>query len=104
MAAQRRPIPADFEEHMFDTYKSLRVRYHTQDSIIKRWKLACGYQLRRIPAVSKYSVDGELIATYPSIGQAAKANYISSRAIRYCLSGETKSGVSGGFRWRYEDD
>lgn len=49
--------------------------------------------------VSQFSLDGDMIATYPSAKEADKQTGISYKAISQSLRGKTKT--SGGYRWRF---
>ena len=48
--------------------------------------------------ICQYSMDGDLIATYPTLADAIRSSRIMS--IRKCLIGERKQ--AGGYRWAYE--
>lgn len=49
--------------------------------------------------ICQYSMDGNLIAKYPSLADAIRGSRIMS--IRKCLIGERKQ--AGGFKWAYDD-
>lgn len=48
--------------------------------------------------ICQYSMDGDLVATYPTLAEAIRSSRIMS--IRKCLIGERKQ--AGGYRWTYE--
>ena len=52
--------------------------------------------------VEQYSLDGEYIASYPSMSQAAKAVGCSSGTISEFFSG--KRQTAGGYKWRYANE
>jgi hypothetical protein len=52
--------------------------------------------------VAKYSLEGELLATYPSITLAAQAEQISLKRISSAINGRTKSAV--GSLWKEVDN
>lgn len=52
--------------------------------------------------VTKYSLDGELIATYSSIRKAALANNIHNDSVQRCILGKTKQAK--GFTYRVAED
>lgn len=52
-------------------------------------------------AVGQYSIEGELIAVYPSQAEAARQLGICRQCIVNTLGGRQKTG--GGYVWRYED-
>jgi hypothetical protein len=52
-------------------------------------------------SVIKYSISGEVIATYDSVSQAIHEHGIDKRAIYRCLSGKRKT--FGGFIWKYSE-
>lgn len=75
-------------------------------------KLACSYSCavmyrhfaerkpnRRSKTVAQYSMDGTLLATYPSVSNAQKSTGIDSGGIAEAARGVTAS--AGGFVWRY---
>lgn len=47
----------------------------------------------------QFSVDGELIARFRSVREAAEMSGVEARGIRSAL--QRKNGSSGGFRWMY---
>jgi len=51
--------------------------------------------------VAKYSLEGKLLATYPSITLAAQAEQISPKRISSAINGKTKSAV--GYLWRVKE-
>lgn len=51
--------------------------------------------------VVKMSIDGEILAEYPSINEAVRQTGISERGIGRCCMG--KALTSGGFIWKYKD-
>lgn len=51
-------------------------------------------------AVNQYSVNGDLIASYPSVREAALVTGIKKAYIRKCCGGFSK--ISGGYKWSYE--
>jgi len=51
--------------------------------------------------VAKYSLEGELLATYPSITLAAQAEQISPKRISSAINGRAKSAV--GYLWRLKE-
>jgi len=51
--------------------------------------------------VEKYSLEGELLATYPSITVAAHSEQISPKRISSAINGKTKSAV--GYLWRVRE-
>lgn len=51
-------------------------------------------------SVDQWSLDGELVATYPSIAAAARASGVQRANINAQCSGY-KSGPYGGFNWKY---
>lgn len=53
-------------------------------------------------SVAKYSLEGELLATYPSITLAAEAEQISPKRISSAINGRTKSAV--GYLWRVKEN
>lgn len=57
---------------------------------------AIGWYMR---SVIQLSSDGETIATYPSVSEAARSIGVSAKAIRLCISGKNKK--CGGYRWKY---
>jgi group I intron endonuclease len=50
-------------------------------------------------SVCQYTIDGNLVATYPTIRGAAKKSGIGEKAISANLSGRVK--ITGGFVWKY---
>ena len=57
---------------------------------------AIGWYMR---SVIQLSSDGETIATYPSVSEAARSIGVTAKAIRLCISGKNKK--CGGYRWKY---
>ena len=49
--------------------------------------------------VGQYNEKDELIAAFPSIGEACRSTGISYKSIQRCAAGERKSG--GGYIWKY---
>ena len=49
--------------------------------------------------VGQYNEKDELIAAFPSIGEACRSTGISHKSIQRCAAGERKSG--GGYIWKY---
>ena len=49
--------------------------------------------------ICQYSMDGDLIAKYPTLAEAIRSSRIMS--IRKCLIGERKQ--AGGYKWSYDD-
>ena len=54
---------------------------------------------KSIKSVSKYSLDGKLIKTYPSLAEAARDNNCFHSNITKCCSGEIKTYKK--FKWQY---
>lgn len=61
-------------------------------------------------AVAQYTLDGKLVAIYPSIGKASKSTGINSGGILYCCNGGHFNKSKGiwqnddsckGYRWQY---
>lgn len=53
-------------------------------------------------AVKQYTLDGEYIATFPSIAEAERQTGVNKAAITVVCQGKTKTAK--GYQWRYEDD
>jgi hypothetical protein len=53
---------------------------------------------RNSKSVAKYSLEGDLLKTYPSISVAGKEEGISPKRISSVINGHSKS--AGGFLWR----
>lgn len=52
--------------------------------------------------VCQYTLDGELIATYDTIIEAAETT--GAKSISGCCKGKNYAATSGGYIWRYEGD
>lgn len=52
-------------------------------------------------AVVQYTLDGEYIATFPSLTIAEKETKVDNSSISRCCNGKQKQ--SGGFKWRFKD-
>lgn len=55
---------------------------------------------KKSKAVVKMSLDGEILAEYPSINEASRQHGIGSECISRCCMG--KQETSGGFRWKHK--
>lgn len=53
--------------------------------------------------VSKYSLAGEYIDTYPSLAEAARQNGVFASNITKCCDGSGRLKSTGGFKWKYAD-
>ena len=80
---------------ILDGYKN-----YTNEESYKRGRKACGELLGR--KIKQYDLDGNYIATYSSITDAAKKFNTDTSVICSALSGKNKSAF--GFQWRYEED
>ncbi len=104
MAARKREVPEDFEQHYKEPLHDLHLRYHADRRTIDRWRTEIGKPIRRSKPVLKLSETGEILERYDSITEAAIINWVDRKSITYVASGKSKSGVSCGYRWRFADD
>ncbi|AFD06837.1 NUMOD4 domain-containing protein [Solitalea canadensis] len=80
-----------------------RDRHHNYLAIADRsgWTKAYGGATRRKP-IDKYSLEGELIASYESISQASKLNSLDEKSIIAVAKGRYRQW--NGFIWKYSTD
>lgn len=83
------------EKYWIEYYDSLNNGYN----MIPGGSNGAGYAKGK--AVEQYSLDGKLIATYPSAHQAGEVTGIPYASICHCCKGEIKT--TGLFLWKYAD-
>lgn len=76
-------------------------RYKTSSNYPLKIKAAENYHISNLKVI-QYSKDGEKIAEYNSITEAAKLTNIIRTGIGNCLKGWSKS--AGGYLWKYKKD
>ena len=80
-----------------DPYYNMKHAYAT--GLVKRRPMPTGADNTRSKMVSQYDLDGNLIATYGSGGEAGRMSGHKDYCIRSaCVS---RSNLHGGFRWKY---
>lgn len=98
------PNPNNYPEiNHFDENKQNCERYNIEWSTHKR-NTNYGTRNERIglghsKTVEQYSLDGKLLATYPSTRIAAEHCHVKATGIAQCARGESKTAY--GFIWRY---
>lgn len=65
----------------------------------EKQKAALAHWMHR---VTQLTLDGQPVATYPSVSAAARAVGVTCKAIRLCISGKHKH--CKGYQWRYTDE
>lgn len=65
----------------------------------EKQKAALAHWMHR---VTQLTLDGQPVATYPSVSEAARAAGVTCKAIRLCISGKHKH--CKGYQWRYTDE
>ena len=103
MAAHRRPIPDDWEEHWHEPFRKLHDRYQTDSRTIAKWRLETGHPVHNKRPILQYAEDGTFITRFESIAEAKRKCYVGYNTVRDCARGKTKCGLGCGFIWRYED-
>ena len=61
------------------------------------YKTKCISNNARMKPVAQYNLNGDLVDTFRSIGEASRKTGVSKYGIRYCLNGKQKT--CGGYRW-----
>lgn len=82
------------------SYHGFQWSYIREDNIGK-----CTRKIiyRNCKSVQQFSLNGILLNTYQSIGQASKATRIAKSAIQSVLSAKKINKTAGGYIWKYKD-
>lgn len=106
-ANRGRVLPAWQKEHLakINIGKKATIETKRKMSMIRKGHYVSDETKQRIretkisKPVVQFSIDGEVIQTWPSVAEAARRSGLDRSQIRRCCKGKLKT--SGGFVWRY---
>ena len=80
--------------------ESLKKYYSENKEIQKAFPVTQKYSCK---PVNKYTLEGELVETYTSISEAARAHSVAKYAIQQAIRSDF-SRTSCGFKWKYASE
>ena len=104
------PIPEGYDVHhidhnpknnSLDNLQLLPSSEHSMKHLAEHSKKTVAEAIKTTSKpILQYTLDGELVAEYPSACEAARKNGISQSSITACLKGRTRT--AGKFKWEYK--